>query len=197
VPRPSGLAIHPWHPQPDVPQALVRELLAELGSTPLGVLRPRRRQWVPHPVFNVPSAGTASGGATPTTPSSLTSTERNTQPCHRRHRVQHSPNTGDPPPTPPPPPSKIPNRHSVGWIGSPCGPSSVNSVLLRRTSWSSYRMTFESFCPRSGIRLCVICPPWQQILQLAHGLGTSMHARGCSDSTSRGLAEAPAREGLL
>jgi hypothetical protein len=46
-------------------------------------------------------------------------------------------------------------------------------------------MTFESFCPRSGIRLCVICP-WQQILQLAHGLGTPMHARGCSDSTSRG-----------
>jgi hypothetical protein len=41
------------------------------------------------------------------------------------------------------------------------------------------------FCHRSGIRLCVICP-WQQILQLAHGLGTSMHARGCSDSTSRG-----------
>jgi hypothetical protein len=34
-------AVHPWHPQPDVPQALVRELLAELGSTPLGVLRPR------------------------------------------------------------------------------------------------------------------------------------------------------------
>jgi hypothetical protein len=41
------------------------------------------------------------------------------------------------------------------------------------------------FCPRSGIHLCVICP-WQQILQLAHGLGTSMHARGCSDSTPRG-----------
>jgi hypothetical protein len=38
----------------------------------------------------------------------VTSTERSTQqPCHRRHRVQHSPNTGDPPP------SNIPNRHSV------------------------------------------------------------------------------------
>jgi hypothetical protein len=67
----------------------------------------------------------------------------------------------------------------------PCTITSVNSVLLRRTSWSSYRMTFESFCPRSGIRLCVVCP-WQQILQLAHGLGTSMHARGCSDYTPHG-----------
>jgi hypothetical protein len=54
----------------------------------------------------------------------------------------------------------------------------------RRTSWSSYRMTFESFCPRSGIHLCVICP-WQQILQLAHELGTSIHARGCSDSSRK------------
>jgi hypothetical protein len=44
------------------------------------------------------------------------------------------------------------------------------------------------------MRLCVVCP-WQQILQLAHELGTSMHARG--GAVTPRLAEAPAREGLL
>jgi hypothetical protein len=74
------------------------------------------------------------------TQSSLTSTERSTQPCHRRHRVQHSPNTGDH--TRPPPPA----RYQIGiqWIGSPCGPSSVNSVLLRCTFLVSGRQFASS-----------------------------------------------------
>jgi hypothetical protein len=48
-----------------------------------------------------------------------------------------------PPPKPPPPPPPLPSpaRYQVGiqWaIGPPCGPSPVNAVLLRRTSWSSF-----------------------------------------------------------
>ena len=44
----ASAVLSQWHPQPDVPQVLlVRELLAELGSTPLGVLRPLRQQCVP------------------------------------------------------------------------------------------------------------------------------------------------------
>jgi hypothetical protein len=106
-----------------------------------------------------------------------------------------------PPPTPDPPPPPAIYQVAIQWIGSPCGPSSVNSVLLRRTSWSSYRMAFEFFCPRSDMCLCVICS-WQHILQLAHGLTfcTSMHARGCSGSSSRGSPRsrwAPVRKRFL
>jgi hypothetical protein len=53
----------------------------------------------------------------PTTPPHpAMTTERSAQPCHRRHRVQHSPNTGDH--TSPPFPSKIPSWHSVDNSGN-------------------------------------------------------------------------------
>jgi hypothetical protein len=46
----------------------------------------------------------------------------------------------------------------------------------------------------SGIHLRVICP-WQQVLQLAHGLGTSICMR--VGAVTPRLAEAAAREGLM
>jgi hypothetical protein len=98
----------------------------------------------------------------------------------------------------PPPPPQQDTKSASKWIGYPCGPSSVNSVLLRRTSWYSHRMAFESLCYRSGIRLCVICD-----LRSALGnifcnsrMSLVLPCMRVGAATPR-LAEAPARDGLL
>ena len=99
-------------------------------------------------------------------------------PPHREVTALRRPLLRNTHPTPVTTPDPPPARDQVGKSvdRTPCGPSSVNSVLLRRTSLSAYWMAFECFCYRPGIRHCAICP-WQQILQLAHGLGIPMHAR--------------------
>jgi hypothetical protein len=102
--------------------------------------------------------------------------------------------------------SKIPSWHSVDR--TPALRSAVLRQLIQccfgaRTSWLLLglrsRMKFESFCPGSGIRLCVICP-WQQILQLVHEVGTSMpvpmHTRWVQWLLHVSRTEAPARVGL-
>jgi hypothetical protein len=93
------------------------------------------------------------------------------------------------PPCPPPPPPPVlvwevfKARHrQVGISVDSRGPcSSADSVfvtaLLRRTSWSSYRMAFESHCPGSDARFRVT-RPWQPTCNTRmHGLGTSKYVR--------------------
>jgi hypothetical protein len=153
TPRPPGLAIHPCHPQPEGAPHPPRHWSESFwpncwaAHRPLGVLRPLRQQQCVPRLQRPLGRGTASV-SNPTTPTTTATTERSArQPCHRPpratapSRVQHaSLNTGNHT-TPPPPPPRARYQVGIQWIGRPpCGPSSVNSVLLRRTSWYSYRM---------------------------------------------------------